>query len=189
MQKADHVWTLVSLDVQIIILRSDDIEYKLCAGCYNDMYCDSACQRDDWKSHRTVCKAWQKSLRDGSQVPISQHDRNFLHFVAAIHFCNNIRAIKADIAKRFASTAVSSLNVELAYIGTPSIVVYPVDRFPWGDEDEKSELETLLHRVRTASGNQMLVQVHVRTGYSPNHGVILRKFPLLITLPPNWFQD
>jgi len=109
---------------------------------------------------------------DGSQVPISQHDRNFLHYVAAIDFYNSIHAIRPDIAKRFTSTAVSSLYVQLTYIGTPSIVVHPVGMFPWKDEDEKSELETLLHRVRT-DGNRMLAQVHVRNRYSLNQGIML----------------
>jgi len=93
------------------------------------------------------------------------------------------------MAKRFTSIAVSSLYVELTYIGTPSYVVHPVGMFPWEDEDEKSELETLLHRVRTANDNQMLAQVHVRNGYSLGHGVMLRKFSLLISLHPNWFRD
>jgi hypothetical protein len=61
--------------------------------------------------------------------------------------------------------------------------------FPWEDEDEKSELETLLRRVQAADGNQMLTQVHVRNGYSPDHGIMLRKFPLLISRPQNWFRD
>ena len=106
-----------------------------------------------------------------------------LHYGAAIDLYNNINAIKADIATRFTSTAVSSLYVELTYIGTPSFVVYPVGRFPLEDEDEKSELATLLHRLRTADGNQMLVLVHVRNGHSPDRGIMLRKFPLLISHP------
>ena len=141
--------------------------------------------------HISVSRSFRSEFTciDGSQVPISQHDRNFLHYVAAIDFCTNISAIKADIAKRFTSTPVSSLYIQLTYIGTPSIVVYPVGMFPWEDEDEKSELETLLHRVRAADGNQMLAQVHVRNGYLPDHGIMLRKFPLLISRPQNWFQD
>jgi hypothetical protein len=136
--------------------------------------------------HISVSCSFQSEVTciDGSQVPISQHDRNFLHYVAAIDFCNNIRAIRADIAKRFTSIAVSSLYVQLTYIGTPSIVVHPVGVLPWKDEDEKFELETLLRRVRIADGKQILAQVHVRNGYSPDLGIMLRNFPLLIPLPP-----
>lgn len=122
-------------------------------------------------------------------MPISQHDRNFLHYIAGIDFCTHIRAIKADIAKRFPSTAVSSLYVQLTYIGTPVIVVSPVSMFPWKDEDEKSELETLLHRARTADGTQMLARVHVRNGHSLEEGTMMRTFPLRISLPPDWFRD
>jgi hypothetical protein len=141
--------------------------------------------------HISVSSSFQSEFTciDGSQVPISQHDRNFLHYVAAIDFCTNIRAIKADIAKRFTSSPVSSLYVQLTYIGTPLIEVNPVGMFPCEDEDEKSELETLLRRVRAADGNQMLARVHVRNGYSPDHGIILRKFPLLISRPEHWFRD
>ena len=124
--------------------------------------------------HTSVSCSFQSEVTciDGSQVTISQHDRKFLHNGATIDLYNNINAVKADIATRFTSTAVSSLYVELTYIGTPSFVVYPVGRFPLEEEDEKSELDTLLHRLRTADGNQMLVLVHVRNGHSPDRGIV-----------------
>jgi hypothetical protein len=107
-----------------------------------------------------------------------------------IDLYNNIHAIKADIRQRYPSTAVSSLYIQLTYIDTPSLVVSSVATFPWQNEDERSEIETLIRRAQTAEGRQILAQVRVRNGYSlSEQSVIMRTFPLLLPLPPNWLQD
>jgi hypothetical protein len=54
---------IVVTDVLQCHLRSDDIEYKVCSGCHNDVFCSTACQKAAWPSHRVVCKSWQKLLR------------------------------------------------------------------------------------------------------------------------------
>lgn len=102
----------------------------------------------------------------------------------------NIHAIKVDIRQRYPSTPVSSLYIQVTYINTPYCVVSSVATFPWRDEDERSEIETLIHRAQIAEGRQILAQVHVRNGYSlSEQSVILRTFPLLLPLLPNWLQD
>jgi hypothetical protein len=78
----------------------------------------------------------------------------------------------------------------MTYVGWPLLEVLPVAELEWRDEDEKSEMETLLHRVQAAEGRQILAQVAVRGGYRPEAlSATLRTFPLLLILPPNWLED
>ncbi|KAI8933840.1 hypothetical protein NX059_009541 [Plenodomus lindquistii] len=45
---------------------------RRCSTCKNIHYCSSACQATDWPLHKTICKAYLKSL---AQRPSSQHRR------------------------------------------------------------------------------------------------------------------
>ena len=67
--------------------------------------------------------------------------------------------------------------------------VSPVTTFAWGNEDEKAEMEALARRTKAAEGRQILAQVTVRNGYSPEMDISLRTFPLVLPLPPKWLED
>ncbi|KZP07102.1 hypothetical protein FIBSPDRAFT_1053168, partial [Athelia psychrophila] len=43
----------------------------LCSGCLADTYCDRACQRMDWPTHKVQCKKIQQLHRDGILIPMT----------------------------------------------------------------------------------------------------------------------
>jgi hypothetical protein len=75
----------------------------------------------------------------------------------------------------------------MSYLGKFSMQVAVVSTFPWGDEDEKAEMEDLVHRAEAAEGRHISAKVFVRKGCSVQSTVV-RTFPLLLLLPPNWLE-
>jgi hypothetical protein len=127
---------------------------------------------------------------EGTAIPLSKHDRHFLHFLATNDFFMTQDRVKAAIRQSHPSSPLSSLLVSMHYVATPpNIHVSLLSLQIWQDEDEKVEMEDFRHRTEAAEGRCILVQVCVRDGYSVNDGPVLRTFPLLVPLPENWLDE
>lgn len=115
---------------------------------------------------------------DGSFVPVSQHDRHFLHYTA-VHDCIlSINGAKKLAADQYPDTPVSSLCFRLTYIGCITLTVSLASTVEWGSDDERLEIEGHLLRARQSRG--VLVTVIVRNNHVTGQGSYLRRFPLVL---------
>ncbi|KZP10497.1 hypothetical protein FIBSPDRAFT_963101 [Athelia psychrophila] len=86
----------------------DPDELLRCSGCWQTFYCDSACQRMDWKAHKSECRETQQLLRDGIQVAMSPADSKFIGDIVEKDIRRNndssleklLMALKASPTKR-----------------------------------------------------------------------------------------
>lgn len=79
------------------------------------------------------------------------------------------------IRKKYASTPLSSLYVNLDYTRVPhGLSVHPSSSYPWMDEDEKLQMENILHSL---DKRQVVVRVTFRAGD------IVRRFLMLFSIP------
>jgi hypothetical protein len=53
-------------------VASPDLQLQYCAICQSALYCSRACQREDWKKHKQICKLLNVG-HGGMQVRIDFH--------------------------------------------------------------------------------------------------------------------
>ncbi len=52
--------------------RAGAPHFKVCAGCHVARYCNAACQRSDWLSHRQLCQQMQQVQQQAQQASRAQ---------------------------------------------------------------------------------------------------------------------
>lgn len=121
---------------------------------------------------------------EGGRPIISRHDRNFIHFMIQTEVCSNIASARIAMKQKHPTSLVSSLYVNLFYIGPRAMVVSLASEQTW-DDDEKVEMENLLRQAREDEGRRILVNAAVRQGYSLKDGPMMRTYPLVVHLAEN----
>ena len=69
--EAQAVLTMVRVQVECYNCGRKLDKHPLCAQCLDANYCDETCQREDWKTHRKVCKRMKKEEPD-------DHEHNYI---------------------------------------------------------------------------------------------------------------
>lgn len=126
---------------------------------------------------------------EGGNVPLSTHDRHFLHFLGSTDVFTNAHHIKAIIKQFYPSAPLSSLLLRMYYLTSPpGFKISLLSSENWGNDDEREEMEGFRHLSEKAEGQRLLVQICVRDGYSVTGGPIMRTFPLIVPIPENWLD-
>ena len=125
---------------------------------------------------------------EGTQLPISHHDRGFIHYLIVQNMDRYCAQLRKRAKKEFPSALLSSLLVTMLFFGNlnPPIVGISLAATHTWDDDERPEMETLLERAREREGRRTLVTAMVREGYSDDIGSMSRVFPFLLFHSDNW---
>ncbi|KAG6820054.1 hypothetical protein H0H93_005986 [Arthromyces matolae] len=77
--------------------QETNVYFKLCSACQTTAYCSKACQANDWRAgiHKQRCRETQRDRLEGTLTPISEHDGQFIHYVADCH----VRRHAAEIVR------------------------------------------------------------------------------------------
>ncbi|KAG5730334.1 hypothetical protein E4T56_gene11728 [Termitomyces sp. T112] len=99
--------------------------FKMCGACQTTPYCSKACQASDWKSgnHKKYCYKLRKDREEGGSAPISEHDRQFIQYVADYHVKQYANDIFLSQNGLYYSTGSEDFVVYIEY-NNPSVVFF-----------------------------------------------------------------
>jgi hypothetical protein len=121
-------------------------------------------------------------------LPISHHDRDFIHYLIVANMARSCSQLRERVKKEFPTTPLSSLLVHMLFrFGNPLIEISLAETHPW-DDDARPEMEILLHRGREREGQCTLVTAMVRDGYLDDTGPMMREFPFLVYHSDSWLM-
>ena len=125
-------------------------------------------------------------MADSLNIPLSKHDRDFLHFIAHRDFQQQQGFVNVTVQTQYPSTPITSLLVQMDYLLVPmQLEVVPISSSEWVDDDTKLELDGLIRRAQQHGNRTFVLMVRVRQGHCHLDGLVqiksARIFPLLAT--------
>jgi len=162
------------------VARSSSVKLKLCSGCDLVVYCGKACQTNDWKNHKKLCKDKQRQKRVVNPTGVLS---------VSVLMKNKTRCIcdsRSSQLTEFTSTRlplsiafehrigpVSTLMVNLARAGTSADVIQV--KALWTSASDTSSISTrLASRLGIERGPVIEVasfRVWQMNGYAPSSSI------------------
>lgn len=113
---------------------------------------------------------------------LSQHDKNFLHFLSWFDFQIRVKDVEKYIKNILKGAPLSTLFAYMDYTGMGvngnlvELNVLPIATYRWTDEAEKLEWDDMYRRMATLDKPHMMTRVLVRGGEGN------RTFPMMFSM-------
>jgi hypothetical protein len=78
-------------------VASPDLQLQYCAVCQSALYCSRACQREDWKKHKKICKLLNVGHGD-MQVRDDDHTNGAINLKEGL---GTVESVLDEVDKRF----------------------------------------------------------------------------------------
>ncbi|KZP05916.1 hypothetical protein FIBSPDRAFT_903167 [Athelia psychrophila] len=156
----------------------DDLQR--CTGCRSVFYCNRACQKIDWMTHRPMCHSVQRQYPDGISSSLTVGDFRFIRKIISNDIRKNAELLKTLLDDALSQFPPLEVAINLDYLQVPvEMRVMSVRDF--NEPGENCDWRRLIEDSASQRNGRMLV---VRAQVHEGAAIWVQPYPVLP--PEDW---